>query len=186
MQKLLLHTCCAPCSAYVLKLLETFDVSVFYYNPNIDTLEEYERRRDECQKYCEKNNIPFIEAPYNPQEWDLYIEGLESEPEGGKRCARCFQLRLWKTAEYATQYLNNPKNPKSPNDPIFFATTLSISPHKNTTLINEIGKEVGQVFCINFLEADWKKEDGYKKSCEISKKEGFYRQNYCGCKYSKR
>lgn len=175
MQKLLLHTCCAPCSAYVLKLLETFDVSVFYHNPNIDTLEEYERRRDECQKYCEKNSIPFIEEPYKPDEWAIYIEGFEGEPEGGKRCAKCFELRLTKTAEFALA-----------NDFDCFATTLSISPHKNSKLINEIGKQIGTIVSVKFLESDWKKEDGYKKSCEISKNEGFYRQNYCGCKYSKR
>ncbi|HRY59836.1 MAG TPA: epoxyqueuosine reductase QueH [Patescibacteria group bacterium] len=173
MQKLLLHTCCAPCSAYVLKLLETFDVSVFYYNPNIDTADEYEKRKNECQKYCEKNGIKFIEITYQPKEWQLYIEGLESEPEGGKRCEKCFELRLTKTAEFALK-----------NGFDYFATTLSISPHKNSKLINEIGNKIANQFGLKFLEADWKKEDGYKKSCEISRNEGFYRQNYCGCKYS--
>lgn len=175
MQKLLLHTCCAPCSAYVLKLLETYDVSVFYFNPNIDTLEEYEKRKKECQNYCEKNGINFIETPYDPKEWLLYIEGLESEPEGGKRCERCFELRLNETAKYAK---------KEGFDA--FATTLSISPHKNSIVINEIGKKVAEKNGIVFLKSDWKKDDGYKKSCEISKKEGFYRQNYCGCSFSRR
>lgn len=175
MQSLLLHTCCAPCSAYVLKLLETYQVSVFYYNPNIDTLEEYGRRKNECQKYCEKSNIPFIEQEYKPDEWSMYIEGLESEPEGGKRCGRCFDLRLERTAEFAKK-----------NSFDLFATTLSISPHKNSKLINEIGNKTANKVEVSFLEADWKKEDGYKKSCEISKDEGFYRQNYCGCIYSKR
>jgi len=175
MKKLLLHTCCAPCSAYVLKLLETYSVSVFYYNPNIDTPEEYERRKSECQKYCKKNSVPFFEIPYEPKEWSLYIEGLESEPEGGKRCNKCFELRLTKTAEYARE-----------NSFDLFATTLSISPHKNSTLINLIGKKIAKEKEIEFLESDWKKEDGYKKSCEISREEGFYRQNYCGCQFSRK
>ena len=126
MQKLLLHTCCAPCSAYVLELLKNFDVSVFYCNPNIDTIKEYEKRKKECQKYCEKNNISFIEDKYSPKEWSIYIEGLEKEPEGGKRCEKCFELRLTKTAKFA-------KN----NGFDLFATTLSISPHKNSELINK-------------------------------------------------
>ena len=175
MQKILLHTCCAPCSAYVLKLLETFNVSVFYCNSNIDTVEEYEKRKNECQKYCQKNNIPFIESKYEPDEWALYIEGLENENEGGKRCEKCFDLRLIKTAEFARK-----------NGFDYFATTLSISPHKNSQLINKIGNRIAAKVGVKFYEADWKKEDGYKKSCEISKEEGFYRQNYCGCKYSKR
>jgi hypothetical protein len=172
--KLLLHTCCAPCSAYVLELLKKYEVSVFYYNPNIDTIEEYERRKSECQKYCEKNDISFIEEKYNPNEWSLYIEGLEAEPEGGKRCANCFELRLKKTSEFAKE-----------NGYDIFATTLSISPHKNSGLINQIGNRISEQTGVKFHESDWKKEDGYKKSCEISKKEGFYRQNYCGCRYSK-
>jgi epoxyqueuosine reductase len=175
MQKLLLHTCCAPCSAYVLELLRNFEVSVFYYNPNINTLEEYERRKKECQKYCEKNGINFIEVVYKPKEWFIYIEGLEKEPEGGKRCEKCFELRLTKTAEFAKNH-----------DFDAFATTLSISPHKNSKLINQIGNRIAEKICLDFYEADWKKEDGFKKSCEISKKEGFYRQNYCGCAYSKK
>lgn len=175
MQKILLHTCCAPCSAYVLKLLETYDVSVFYYNPNIDSKEEYEKRKNECQEYCKKNNIPFLEKEYNPSEWNSYTEGLENEPEGGSRCAKCFELRLSNTAEFAKD-----------NNFDLFATTLSISPHKNTDLINKIGNKIANDLDIKFLEENWKKEDGYKKSCEISREEGFYRQNYCGCKYSKK
>jgi len=186
MQRLLLHTCCAPCSAYVLELLKQYDVSVFYFNPNIDCLEEYNKRKNECRRYCEKNKIPFIEIPYNHKDWLLYIEGLEKEPEGGTRCAKCFEFRLTKTAEYAAQHLNNSNYPKNLKDPILFATTLSISPHKNSKLINEIGKRIAEKNNLKFLEANWKKEDGYKKSCEISKSEGFYRQNYCGCEFSKK
>jgi len=174
MQTILLHTCCAPCSAYVLKLLETFNVCVFYYNPNIDAAEEYEKRKNECQRYCKKNKIPFIEIKYEPQEWASYIERLEKESEGGKRCKKCFELRLIKTAEFAKK-----------NSFDYFATTLTISPHKNSKLINEVGNKVAQKIGLKFYEADWKKEEGYKKSCEISKNEGFYRQNYCGCRYSK-
>jgi predicted adenine nucleotide alpha hydrolase (AANH) superfamily ATPase len=174
-KKLLLHTCCAPCSAYVLKLLEDFDVTVFYYNPNIDTAEEYEKRKTECQRYCERNEIPFIEKAYKPNEWALYIEGFESEPEGGARCAKCFDLRLTKTAEFAKQ-----------NDFDAFATTLSISPHKNSDLINKIGNKLTKELGVPFYNEDWKKDSGYQKSCAISKEEGFYRQNYCGCQYSKR
>jgi epoxyqueuosine reductase len=174
MQTLLLHTCCAPCSAYVLELLKNYDISVFYYNPNIDTLEEYERRKIECQKYCEKNEIKFIETAYNSEEWERYINGFENEPEGGARCSKCFELRLTRTAEFAKK-----------NDFDLFATTLSISPHKNSLLLNDIGNRISREAGVGFLEADWKKEDGYKKSCEISRQEGFYRQNYCGCEYSR-
>ncbi len=172
--KFLLHACCAPCGAFVFEeLKKQFEVSCYFYNPNIWPSSEYEKRRNECKRYCERNKIPFVEERYEPEIWDNKVKGLESEPEGGKRCEKCFELRLTKTTEYA-------KN----NNFDFFATTLTISPHKDSNTINKIGREVGEKLDIAFFEADWKKNDGYKKSCEISKKKGFYRQNYCGCRYS--
>jgi len=175
---ILIHTCCAPCSANVFKELEKdYQVSCFFYNPNIWPEEEYKKRRDECKKYCKRIDISFIEPDepfdYAQDKWSIYIEGLENEPEGGKRCKKCFELRLTQTAEYAKK-----------NGFDVFATTLTISPHKNAVLINRIGEKVAGKFGIKFFKADWKKNDGYKKSCEISRSEDFYRQNYCGCKNS--
>jgi len=171
--KLLLHTCCAPCGAFVFKCLKNYHLTCYWYNPNIWPREEYERRKQECKKYCEKNKINFIEEEYEAQTWNDMVQGLEKEPEKGKRCDICFQMRLEKTACFAKE-----------NDFDIFATTLTISPHKNSKKINEIGNKIAKKLKIKFYEADWKKNDGFKKSCEISKQEGFYRQNYCGCQYS--
>jgi len=174
-QKILLHTCCAPCGAFVFDCLKNLDLTCYWYNPNIWPEKEYKKRKDECRKYCKKINIPFIEEEYEPEAWNKFIKGLEKEIEGGKRCDKCFELRLTKTAEFAKE-----------NNFDIFATTLTISPHKNSKQINKIGNRIADRYKLNFCETDWKKNDGYKKSCEISRYENFYRQNYCGCKYSLR
>lgn len=172
--QLLLHTCCAPCSAYVAELLQPdFEVTLFYYNPNIYPTEEYAKRRDELKVYAKRRNLPFIEVPYEPAVWEKAVQGLEQEPEGGARCRKCYELRLRETAKYAAG-----------NHFTHFASTLTISPHKNATWINELGQELAQKLGITFLVADFKKDEGFKKACELSRQEGFYRQNYCGCQYS--
>ena len=174
--KLLLHSCCAPCSIYVLQqLMSTWDLTVYFYDPNIHPRSEYNQRRDEMKNYCQKLNIPFIEGPYDTLNWLHQTKGLEYEPEKGKRCDVCFDIRLGGTARFAKQNFYDA-----------FATVLTISPHKNATDINRIGNLLAQNFGIKFLEYDWKKKDGFKISCALSKQENFYRQNYCGCMYSKR
>ncbi|MDD4352208.1 MAG: epoxyqueuosine reductase QueH [Candidatus Gracilibacteria bacterium] len=174
--KLLLHTCCAPCSAYVEQVLRpNFEVSLYYFNPNIHPKAEYQTRLAELKKYAAKYEINFIEAAYQPETWFAYIKGYEEEPEGGERCRLCYRMRLEATAKYAKE-----------NGFEHFTSTLSISPHKKSAWINEIGKELAEKYALNFLEADFKKQDGFKKSCEVSKEEGFYRQTYCGCVYSQR
>lgn len=176
---ILLHSCCAPCSSYVIeRVLKYFKIIVFYYNPNIEPKEEYEKRKETQKKLItklsKKNEISFIEADYNNDLYHEYIKGFEEEKEGGKRCLECFKLRLLTTGVYA-------KN----NDIDYFTTTLTVSPHKNCQIINELGKEIANNLNIKFLPADFKKNNGYKKSIELSQKYNLYRQNYCGCQYSK-
>lgn len=174
MKKLLLHVCCGPCAIYVVKKLqEEYQVSLFFYNPNIQPEEEYHRRKDEVEKWSTKEKFDLIISPYKNEEWVKRVTGHEGDPEGGERCQICYRIRIFDTAKYARM-----------NNYDFFATTLTISPHKKAEVINKIGKEVEQQANIKFIEADWKKQDGFKKSCELSKVEGFYRQNYCGCIYS--
>ena len=156
-------------------LVDTFDVTLFYHNPNIHPQEEYLKRLEELRKYAEKYDLKLIETDYEPEVWHNYIKGYEKEPEGGKRCFLCYKLRLETTAKYAAE-----------NGFDYFTSTLSISPHKNAAKINEIGKELAEKHKLNFIEADFKKQDGFKKACELSRKEGFYRQEYCGCAYSMR
>ena len=173
-KKMLLHACCAPCAGYVIeKLLPDFDLKIYYYNPNIYPQEEYDRRRDELKNYSLRLGIPFFEEPYDNSSWRAGIQGLEQEPEKGRRCDECFNIRLKKAALYAaTQGYD------------YFTTTLTISPHKKSPNIIAIGGKQGQKHGISFLEEDFKKKEGYKFSIEISKREGFYRQTYCGCIYS--
>ncbi len=172
--KLLLHSCCAPCAGYVIeKLASDYDLGIYYYNPNIYPKEEYLRRRNELEKYCSKLQVPFIEELYDYKEWENYIKGLEHEPERGRRCNQCFRLRLEKAALYA-----------SSNGYGYLTTTLSVSPLKVSSTIIEIGNEISFKYRINFLTDDFKKKNGYKRSTEIAKKENFYRQTYCGCYYS--
>lgn len=189
MKKILLHVCCAPCAIYVVKKLQqdNYEVSLFFYNPNIQPEEEYLRRKAEVERWAEKENLDLIISPYKTEEWLKRVSGLEYEPEGGSRCRVCFDMRLADAARYA-----------SLNDYEYYASTLTISPHKNSEIINRLGKEIaakvnGEIEQglnhgrkIEFLEADWKKQDGFKKACEMSHAEGFYRQDYCGCLYSKR
>lgn len=177
--KLLLHACCAPCSSYVLEYLSKyFHITVFYYNPNISTQKEYDYRLQEEKRLISltdaKYPIELIEGNYLPQEFYNVAKGLEKEPERGKRCDACFNLRLEESAKVA-QKINAD----------YFATTLTISPLKNTTLINEIGERLSQKYGVKYLPSDFKKKNGYKRSIELSHKFNLYRQNFCGCIYSK-
>lgn len=174
-EKLLLHSCCAPCSSACIERLKPyFDITVYYYNPNLDTIEEYELRSSEQQKYCKSVGVECIVEEFLQEEYLGAIKGLESQPEGGSRCAKCFELRLGKTAVVAKERGFN-----------YFATTLTVSPLKNATLINGIGLDLGQKIGVNYLYTDFKKQGGYLRSIELSKQNNLYRQNYCGCKFSK-
>ncbi|MCX5894955.1 MAG: epoxyqueuosine reductase QueH [Proteobacteria bacterium] len=174
--KLLLHTCCGPCATHVIELLSReHQVTAFFYNPNISPEEEYKTRLKEAEKLCALNGTELLAGPYEPQKWIERTGDFIDEPEGGKRCELCFALRLEETARYAVDH-----------GFALFATTLSISPHKDACLINRIGQETGREYGIQFLEGDFKKEDGYRKSCELSRQYGLYRQNYCGCLFSKK
>lgn len=174
---LLLHSCCAPCSSYVLEYLEPyFKITVLYYNPNIEPINEYLKRKEEQINFI-KNvhpNISILDVQYDNDLYSKVVEGLESEREGGSRCYKCYKLRIEKTASLAD------------NKYEYFGTTLSVSPHKNANFINEIGKELEQKYNSKFLISDFKKNEGYKRSIVLSKEYNLYRQDYCGCKYSKR
>lgn len=177
---LLLHSCCAPCSSYVLEYLsEFFKITIYYYNPNISPIEEFEKRVEEQKRLIRelptKNKINFIEGNYDNNLYEKTISGLEEEKEGGPRCFLCYKMRLENTARLAKEKGFD-----------YFTTTLSISPYKNSKVLNEIGEELGNKYNIKYLYADFKKKDGYKRSIELSKIYGLYRQDYCGCKYSKR
>ncbi len=177
--RLLLHACCAPCSSYVLEYLsEHFDITLFFYNPNIDNLEEYEKRKAELSRLVSemphKNNIEIINGEYSPESFLNASRGLENEPERGKRCDKCFNLRLDETAKLAKE-----------GNFDYFCTTLSISPHKNAELLNKIGEELAQKYEIPYLPSDFKKKGGYLRSIELSKKYNLYRQSFCGCRFSK-
>ena len=182
--KLLLHSCCGPCSTAVIeRLTDEFDVTVFFYNPCITEEKEYRLRRSAQLQYLEKFNeenagvtrVCFMELDYRPRDFLEAVRGLEDEPEGGARCSVCFRQRLEKTAETASL---------SGYD--YFGTTLTVSPHKDYKLISRIGGELALRYRLSFLDRDFKKKDGFKRSVELSKKYGLYRQNYCGCKYSNR
>jgi epoxyqueuosine reductase len=173
---LLLHACCAPCSTHPIRLLsERYDVAVFFFNPNIQPFSEYEARQHEMEQLARRWAVPFLKGPYDEGLWTAQIRGRESDPEGGLRCRICYRFRLERTARKALEegYTG-------------FGTTLSVSPHKNAAIINRIGKDVGSRICIPFFEADFKKKDGFKISGRISREEGLYRQNYCGCRFSRR
>lgn len=175
---LLLHVCCAPCSTYVLEYLsDYFNITLYYYNPNIFPQDEYLIRLRELIKFIQEfksKNLMFIEeAKYNPLEYYQEIKGLENEKEGGSRCKKCYALRLEEAAKKAAE--------KSLD---YFTTTLSISPLKNAQLINELGAEYEKKYGVHYLYADFKKKEGYKRSIELSKQYGLYRQDYCGCEFS--
>ena len=178
--RLFLHACCAPCSSYVLEYLSRFfSVTVFFYNPNISPKEEYEKRVSEIQRLISEmefvHPVAFIEGEYKPEDFYEMARGLEEVPEGGERCFRCYRLRMEEAARLAEQ-----------GDYDYFTTTLSISPLKNAGKINEIGQELSQIYKVEHLPSDFKKKNGYKRSIELSHEYGLYRQNYCGCIFSKR
>jgi predicted adenine nucleotide alpha hydrolase (AANH) superfamily ATPase len=173
-QKMLLHACCAPCSGPVLEdLQDAFEITLYYFNPNIHPQGEYQIRRKELARWCETINIPVVFPEYCPQVWFDMVKGYEKEPERGDRCTICYRMRMENTAQYAQ---------KKGFD--FFTTVLSISPHKDADRINMIGQELAQKYGLNFFEANFKKKGGFQRSLQISKKNNFYRQNYCGCIFS--
>lgn len=176
--KLLLHSCCGPCSSYVISYLrDYFDITVLYYNPNIFPYEEYVKRKEEQKRLLREmtnDTVKLLDCDYDNDKYEEVIQGLEKEPERGKRCTKCFLLRLEKTATVSKDEGFD-----------FFGTTLTVSPYKNAQLINRIGEKLANDYDIRWLYGDFKKNDGYKKSIELSKKYDLYRQNYCGCIYAK-
>ena len=172
--KLLLHSCCGPCSsASMEKLLEFFEITIVYYNPNIYPKDEYEKRFFAQKQICEQFGVEVIKENYNEEEFLQKVKGLEDKKEGEERCTICFALRLEKVAILAKQKGYD-----------FFGTTLTISPHKNEQIINALGESLEQKHGIAFLPCDLKKHDGFKRSIELSKRYNLYRQNYCGCRFS--
>ena len=175
-KKLLLHSCCAPCStACIERVKPYFDLTVYYYNPNIDGANEFNKRATEQERLCSLLGVNFVEEKYSQAEFFSCVKGLENALEGGARCDKCFYLRLKKTAEYAKE-----------NGYDLFATTLTVSPLKNADKLNEIGYLVEREVGVKFLPSDFKKRGGYQRSIELSKEYQLYRQNYCGCVFSKR
>ena len=177
---LLMHACCAPCSSACLERLGNyFDISILYYNPNITDKDEYLKRVEEIKKFISgfktKYPIKLIEGRYDPKEFFEIAKGLEDEPERGKRCFKCYRLRLEETAKVASE-----------KEFDYFCTTLTLSPYKNATWLNEIGEELNNNYNSTYLYSDFKKKNGYKRSIELSKEFDLYRQDYCGCVYSKR
>jgi predicted adenine nucleotide alpha hydrolase (AANH) superfamily ATPase len=179
--KLLLHSCCAPCSSYCLEYLSKyFDITDYFYNPNITNTDEYEKRASELGRLISEYNksgadsIEYVTGRYVPEEFIQAVRGLENEPEGGLRCVKCFRLRLYETAGYAAE-----------NGFDCFTTTLTISPLKNASVLNYIGQEAAEKFGIYFLPSDFKKRGGYQRSIELSREYNLYRQDYCGCVFSK-
>ena len=183
---LFLHVCCAPCSSAVLyRLKNHFNIYVIFYNPNIDTIEENNKRYNELIKLKNIifNDVKIINFQYNHDEFLQYIEGFENEKEGGLRCEKCFRLRLQKTINVAKKYILDNNLSKQKN---YICTTLSISPHKNAEIIEEIGENLtSNIDFIEYLPSDFKKEDGYLMSIKLSKQYDLYRQDYCGCEFSK-
>ncbi len=182
-KKLLLHSCCAPCSSYVLVYLSRyFEITVFYYNPNITEQEEYQKRVTEQKRLIAELNgecesrypIHILEGDYEPEQFCRIAKGHEKDPEGGERCFACYALRLQKTAAVAAAQGFD-----------YFTTTLTISPLKNAEKLNQIGKKLGDSFGVPYLLSDFKKKNGYLTSIELSRKYHLYRQDYCGCEYSK-
>ncbi|MCD7742602.1 MAG: epoxyqueuosine reductase QueH [Ruminococcus sp.] len=177
---LLLHSCCAPCSSYTLEYLsQYFKITVFYYNPNISPALEYKKRVDEQKRLINelptKNPVEFIEGEYKPEDFLEIAKGYEDMHEGGERCFRCYRLRLEQSARLAKRMNFD-----------YFATTLSISPYKNAQKLNEISEDLSEIYGVKALPCDLKKRGGYKRSIELSNKYSLYRQDYCGCVFSKR
>ena len=177
--RLLLHSCCAPCSSYVLEYLsEYFEITLLYYNPNIFPEEEYTKRVNELHRLVSemhfRHPVTVLDGRYDPQEFFEIAHGLEDVPEGGERCFRCYRLRLDEAARTAAEGGYD-----------YFTTTLSISPLKNAGKINDIGEELAGIYGVSHLPSDFKKKNGYKRSIELSAEHGLYRQNFCGCVYSR-
>lgn len=177
---LLLHSCCAPCSSYTLEYLSNyFDITVYYYNPNISPKAEFDKRFAEQKRLIAslpaKHKIKLIEGDYNYSDFSEIAKGFENVKEGGERCFRCYKLRLEKSAHLAKEQGFD-----------YFCTTLSISPLKNSQKINEIGLEVAEKYGVKWLPSDFKKKEGYKRSIELSREYNLYRQNFCGCVFSKK
>lgn len=178
-KRLLLHSCCAPCSSYVIETLSKFfHITVFYYNPNITEQEEYWRRAEEQKRLISsmplEHKVDFMEGRYEPEVFLKMTRGLEHCPEGGERCFSCYEMRLLETAKKAKQEGYD-----------YFTTTLTISPLKRADILNEIGERLAILYGVSFLPSDFKKRNGYKRSIELSKEYNLYRQDYCGCCYSK-
>jgi len=175
MQTFLLHTCCAPCSIAIIdELKNTFDLTVFFYNPNIYPFEEYEKRKAEVIKVCKEWNVPMVDMDYEATKWHNEVAaGLEREPEAGSRCVLCFKFRLAKTVEYAKK-----------NGFRYFGTSLTSGRNKKAGIINPIGKVFGKHYGVNFYDVDWKKDGRQEKGKKMIEERGIYRQDYCGCEYS--
>ncbi|MCD4653118.1 epoxyqueuosine reductase QueH [bacterium] len=174
--KLLLHICCAPCSTYPIEILrDKYAVTAFFFNPNIFPPSEYNYRLEESQRYLFSINLPLLSPSYNRQPWLNHVRNLGNEREGGVRCYQCFQFRLEETAKHAEKQNFQ-----------YFSTTLTIGPNKPASVIFPIGKKIALNYNLTFLEIDFKKRDGFKHSCRLSKENNMYRQNYCGCEYSLR
>lgn len=174
-KKVLLHACCAVCSAYPIELLrqDGYEPVLYFFNPNIFPSEEFTRRLEELRKYAEKKKVELIVEKQSAEDWYNAIAGLENEPERGKRCKRCFEYRLLYTVLKAFQLEYQ-----------YFTTTLTVSPHKQSQVIFEAAKELADKYELTFLDYDFKKNDGFLKTMKIAKEENFYRQNYCGCEFS--
>lgn len=174
-KKLLLHSCCGPCSsACIERLKDYFDITVIYYNPNIEPKDEYEKRKSTQIRLLNALGIKFLDCDYDNEVFKERTKTLADQKEGGVRCSVCFGIRLKYTAMKAKE-----------NNFDYFTTTLTVSPHKNSEIINKIGEAIGNYIGISFLYSDFKKKDGYKRSVELAKYYNLYRQNYCGCLYSK-
>ncbi len=174
--KVLLHSCCAPCSGAIIDAMLTakIAVSLFYYNPNIHPEEEYQIRREESRKFCEKMEIPFIDAGYDPQNWFELTKSYQSEPERGERCSICFDIRFKRTAQYAYE-----------NGFSVFTSGLGISRWKNLDQINTCGKKAASIYpSLHYWTHNWRKEGGSQRMAEIAKEQHFYKQQYCGCVHS--
>ena len=177
--RLLLHSCCAPCSSYTLEYLsQYFDITVYYFNPNISPKQEFDKRFEEQKRLISqmpfKNSVTLVEGDYNYDDFLEIAKGLENVPEGGERCFRCYKMRLESTARLAKEQGFD-----------YFCTTLSISPLKNSQKINELGFEIEEKYGVKWLPSDFKKHEGYKRSIQLSREYSLYRQNFCGCVFSK-
>ena len=172
--RLLLQSCCGPCSSYVLEYLtKFFDITLLFYGPNIQPREEYELRLEHQRRVLEHIPVKIMECDYDGEAFNEAVRGLESEPEGGARCTECFRLRIERTAALAAEHNFD-----------WYCTTLSVSPHKDAQRINALGQELGEKYGVKWLPSDFKKRGGYQRSIVLSKEMGLYRQEYCGCAYS--